>query len=112
LESGLIVLWKGSISNIPTGFVLCDGQNNTPDLRDKFIIGAGGTYNVNDSGGDPQHTHPISADTHEHAKLPNLPYDLAGFNPTARITSSGETATTDQGGSISPYYALAFIMRL
>ena len=38
--SGMIILWSGTISSIPTGFVLCDGQNNTPDLRDKFIIGA------------------------------------------------------------------------
>ena len=38
--SGMIILWSGTIASIPTGFVLCDGQNNTPDLRDKFIIGA------------------------------------------------------------------------
>lgn len=38
--SGMIILWSGTISSIPTGFVLCDGQNSTPDLRDKFIIGA------------------------------------------------------------------------
>ena len=37
---GSICLWSGNVSNIPTGWVLCDGQNNTPDLRDKFIIGA------------------------------------------------------------------------
>ena len=36
----MIILWSGTIASIPTGFVLCDGQNNTPDLRDKFIIGA------------------------------------------------------------------------
>jgi len=38
--SGMIILWSGTIASIPTGFVLCDGQFNTPDLRDKFIIGA------------------------------------------------------------------------
>ena len=38
--SGMIILWSGTIDSIPTGFVLCDGQFNTPDLRDKFIIGA------------------------------------------------------------------------
>ena len=38
--SGMIILWSGTIASIPTGFVLCDGQNSTPDLRDKFIIGA------------------------------------------------------------------------
>jgi len=111
MESGLTVLWSGAIADIPNCFVLCDGNNNTPDLRDKFIIGAGGSYNVDDSGGDPQHTHPFSADSHTHTKQPGPPNDLAGFDPTVQIWPSGETGTTDQDGSISPYYALAFIMR-
>jgi hypothetical protein len=37
---GGIVMWSGTIANIPTGWFLCDGSNSTPDLRDKFIIGA------------------------------------------------------------------------
>lgn len=46
LPFGTIVMWYGLIANIPTGWALCDGQNNTPDLRDKFVIGA-----TSDSGG-------------------------------------------------------------
>lgn len=38
--TGIIAMWSGSIGTIPTGWVLCDGTNGTPDLRDKFIIGA------------------------------------------------------------------------
>lgn len=38
--SGLILMWKGSIASIPTGWALCDGNNDTPDLRDRFIVGA------------------------------------------------------------------------
>ncbi len=40
LASGVIVAWSGAIANIPTGWALCDGSNGTPDLRDKFIVGA------------------------------------------------------------------------
>lgn len=40
IPAGLIAQWSGTIANIPTGWVLCDGTNSTPDLRDKFIIGA------------------------------------------------------------------------
>jgi len=43
---GGIIMWSGTIVNIPTGWALCDGSNNTPDLRNKFVIGAhsgGGT---------------------------------------------------------------------
>ena len=38
----MIVIWSGAIIDIPAGWVLCDGNNDTPDLRDKFLIGAGG----------------------------------------------------------------------
>jgi prepilin-type N-terminal cleavage/methylation domain-containing protein len=40
LPQGTIVIWSGSIASIPSGWVLCDGTNGTPDLRDKFIVGA------------------------------------------------------------------------
>ena len=64
---GLISLWYGSVSSIPTGYFLCDGTNGTPDLRDRFIRGAGSTYDPGDKGGSntsalstanlPAHTH-------------------------------------------------------
>ena len=40
VPSGLISMWSGTIASIPTGWVLCNGSNGTPDLRNKFIIGA------------------------------------------------------------------------
>tara|TARA_A100001388_G_scaffold254865_1_gene218916 strand:+ start:1737 stop:2564 length:828 start_codon:yes stop_codon:yes gene_type:complete len=40
IPSGVIMMWSGTIASIPSGFVLCDGSNSTPDLRDKFIVGA------------------------------------------------------------------------
>ena len=64
---GLISLWYGSVASIPAGYFLCDGTNDTPDLRDRFIRGAGSTYNPGDKGGAnsfklstanlPGHTH-------------------------------------------------------
>ena len=36
-QTGMIMLWYGSSNNIPSGWVLCNGGNNTPDLRSKFI---------------------------------------------------------------------------
>jgi hypothetical protein len=38
--SGMIMMWSGTIATIPTGWVLCNGSNSTPDLRNKFVIGA------------------------------------------------------------------------
>jgi hypothetical protein len=45
-SSGMILMWSGTIATIPTGWYLCNGANSTPDLRDKFVIGASA-----DSGG-------------------------------------------------------------
>ena len=44
-------MWSGPVSAIPAGWALCDGTNGTPDLRDRFIVGAGGGYDVGDTGG-------------------------------------------------------------
>jgi hypothetical protein len=38
--SGMIMMWSGTIATIPTGWVLCNGSNSTPDLRNRFVIGA------------------------------------------------------------------------
>jgi microcystin-dependent protein len=48
---GQITLWYGSVALIPSGWVLCNGSNGTPDLRGLFVVGAGGAYAVNDTGG-------------------------------------------------------------
>jgi hypothetical protein len=66
-DVGLICLWRGEVSTIPSGWQLCDGTNDTPDLRDKFIVGAGGGYTIGSKGGSihskltmqniPFHTH-------------------------------------------------------
>lgn len=54
---GGIIIWSGSVGTIPTGFSLCNGASGTPDLRDKFVVGAGSTYAVGASGGAATHTH-------------------------------------------------------
>lgn len=53
---GGIIIWSGSSSNIPKNWHLCDGTSGTPNLRDRFILGAGATYNVGDTGGEATHT--------------------------------------------------------
>ena len=60
--TGGIILWSGAANAIPTGWVLCDGQNSTPDLRNRFVVGAGDSYAVDATGGSADatlvsHTH-------------------------------------------------------
>ena len=62
IPSGGIIIWSGASNAIPTGWYLCDGQNSTPDLRDRFVIGAGSNYAVDATGGSADaivvsHTH-------------------------------------------------------
>lgn len=77
---GIICMWSGSISNVPSGWALCNGQNGTPDLRGRFVVGAGGAYSVGATGGAaqvtlttaqiPAHGHSgtaASAGSHSHA---------------------------------------------
>jgi len=74
VPSGVILLWSGSTGSIPSGYLLCDGTNGTPDLRDRFIIGAGNSYAVNATGGTADavvvsHTHAatVTDPGHQHA---------------------------------------------
>jgi hypothetical protein len=48
---GTVLLFHGLIGNIPAGFQACDGTNGTPDMRDKFVVGAGGAYAEDSTGG-------------------------------------------------------------
>ena len=52
LPKGIIVSWYGSIEEIPKGWALCDGNNTTPDLRNRFIIGGGDKYDIGQKGGN------------------------------------------------------------
>lgn len=56
VPQGLIAMWSGLDVDIPDGWALCDGTNALPDLRARFIIGAGGSYSVDGTGGNTQVT--------------------------------------------------------
>lgn len=108
---GMIVLWSGAIVDIPTGWHLCDGTTGTPDLRDRFIVGAGTTYNPGDAGGANTHTHTFTGDGHSHL----FPAGSAlGAGPVFddNTASTQVTGTTDASNNLPPYYALAYIMKI
>jgi len=58
--AGMIMLWSGSSATIPTGWVLCDGTNSTPDLRNRFVVGATSTYAVGATGGSANAPQPYT----------------------------------------------------
>jgi hypothetical protein len=68
IPAGVIMLWSGAVGAIPTGWLLCNGTSGTPDLRDRFVVGAGATYAVGVAGGTADaivvnHTHTFTGTT-------------------------------------------------
>ena len=102
VPSGAILLWSGSIGSIPAGWYLCNGSNGTPDLRNRFIVGAGSTYAVDATGGSADaivvsHTHTASSAVtdagHSH---------LITNNGSQSIGQAGSTRTSSDYSSGGP----------
>lgn len=88
IPAGVIVMWSGALSAIPVGWYLCDGANGTPNLKDRFVIGAGGAKSVGASGGST--TASLSA-----ANLPSHTHSFSGSTSTnGGHAHSGSTSTT------------------
>lgn len=139
VPAGAIIMWSGTVSNIPTGWHLCDGTNGTPDLRSKFIIGAGSglgsSFAPGSTGGSstltlgvanlPAHHHSWGVTSNFSPSDPatgvtyspqNLWSDNAGDHYPITLFSQGNAVTGDTGSGnpvdiMPPYYALAFIMK-
>ena len=115
---GGIIMWSGATNNIPSGWALCDGNNGTPNLQDKFIVGAGSSYAVDATG--------VSADATLVSHTHNLLYNHGSFGGSSgavtprsgnspvtpgisgRVSTEGSSATN---ANLPPYYALAYIMK-
>lgn len=120
---GAIIMWGGSITSIPSGWVLCNGSNGTPDLRNRFVVGAGNTYTVGAIGGNNEqsilaHEHTYSGNTDNNSSKKNV---VTGSSVTSEVPTPTHrhsySGTTDMGGGATidnrpPYYALAYIMRV
>jgi hypothetical protein len=138
IPTGVISLWYGSIGSVPTGWYLCDGANGTPDLRNRFVVGAGSTYSVAATGGSTDavvvsHTHTTTTTVtdpgHVHGQLGNgalcpgggsqVPLGNFGsaFSTASNTTGIGVSVTNATAGvsgtnaNLPPYYALAYIMK-
>jgi hypothetical protein len=132
IPSGLISMWSGTIASIPSGWVLCNGSNSTPDLRNRFIIGAhsdtaGVAYSTvtgsnTQTGGSKDsivvsHTHTatsvVTDPGHNHTLNKyyagtggDSPY-LNGFNQATPVTTSDPTGTSFTSISVATTNASA-----
>lgn len=94
---GGIIMWSGAIADIPTGWALCDGANGTPDLTDRFVMGAGDTYSPGDTGGAAAFTH-NSQGAHDHGGLLNHVDGAVAAHPS-HTHGENETEGEVQAGS-------------
>ena len=93
---GLIALWLGSTSAIPVGWYLCDGNNGTPDLRDKFLKVINNTSELGDTGGSNTHSHtPL---THTHTAIGTHTHTGSSGGPSE--STSGNTGSDQYATSV------------
>ena len=85
---GGIILWSGAQNAIPTNWNLCDGTNGTPDLRGQFVIGAGGSYNVGNTGGESEHTLTVN-------EMPSHNHTFTGNSHTHSLNLEGLTTSSN-----------------
>ena len=121
----MIILWSGAANAIPTGFVLCDGNNSTPNLSGRFVVGydaSNGDYDVNDTGGAesvtltlnqiPSHTHSYVGHTYPGSgpeqNQSGGPEDRTSFNVNKTTGSAGSGQSHENR---PPFYALCYIMK-
>lgn len=134
--AGMIMLWSGSSETIPSGWLLCDGANSTPDLRNRFVIGATSSYAVGATGGSADaivvsHTHAATVTDTGHTHVSTTTGRLQASNDGAILSVGGGTSSGGTTGSsttgitvsnstvgssgtnanLPPYYALCYIMK-
>ena len=122
---GGIILWSGSTGTIPSGWALCNGSNGTPDLRNRFVVGAGSTYAVNAKGGSANatlvsHNHTGSTNTtgnhkhtgsassagnHSHSQTPTGS-SIYGGGAQSGAGASGGSSNTGSAGAHTHSIAL------
>ncbi len=123
IPAGLIAIWSGASDAVPEGWRLCDGTNGTPDLRDKFVLGAGSSYAVGTSGGEgnviltvdqiPSHNHQVTigavGSVWGNEIGTGRSYTVRTIHNTVYTTSTGRTQPHN---NMPPYYALCYIMKI
>ena len=127
VPSGCILIWSGAEEELPEGWALCDGQDGRPDLRSRFVLGAGSGYAVSVTGGEESHILTMSElPRHNHTNSDHY----LNFKTGSNGASAGDTTVVVSGthqysnkavgytgedaahNNMPPYYALCYIIKL
>ena len=105
VPKGVIVMWFGNVSSIPSGWALCDGTNGTPDLRDKFVVGArqddGGQAMTSLAGGLTKSGGSTSI------LISNLPSHNHGLSVASAVSAGAHIHAVAAGGNPTGNFAIA-----
>ena len=119
IPQGLICMWSGS--TIPEGWALCNGENGTPDLRGRFVLGSSDSYAIGDVGGESEVTLTVEqmpSHNHVYDRAMSASSKLQSGTSTFGTVSSRLNANSTSAGNnqphnnMPPYYVLAYIMKL
>ena len=119
---GTIILWYGEAGDVPDGWAVCDGDNGTPDMRGRFLVGAGNRYSPGDAGGAASVTliaDQMPAHSHGYELRDDGNRDAAsGADCDDGVWHGDKTATSGSAGggqpheNRPPYKAIHFIVRV
>lgn len=128
IPRGLIAIWSGSADDVPKGWHLCDGEDGTPDLRGRFVLGASEEHEVGEDGGEetvtltvdqmPSHNHRADVEIGSNAALNKSGTSSARF--AQALSGSGKTyesnvasnGSSKPHNNMPPYYVLCYIMKV
>jgi len=121
IPSGVIMMWSGAADAIPSGFVLCNGQNSTPDLRNRFVVGATDTYSVGATGGATS-TNAVLGSVVVYTGTEDNPNQVQDASSSYNGINNKNSRDRHQHGTdinhthsniptLPPYYALCYIMK-
>ena len=124
LPPGCIVIWSGGADRVPAGWALCDGEEGRPDLRDRFVLGAGTVHPVGETGGEedhvltedemPEHVH--NAGTLLSSSIGGGWYAFAASTATSAKKffqqSSSQKGASQPHNNMPPYYVMCYIIKL
>jgi len=119
IPAGTIMMWYGESATIPVGWALCDGNNGTPDLRGRVVVGVNTSDasfdSVGKTGGHKEmqsHTHDLYGDNNGDVAYTPFQYPLLA--EANNVTSTYAVGTTGSGdsGNLQPYHCLHYIMKV
>ena len=90
IPAGIICMWSGTLATLPSGWALCDGSNGTPDLRDRFIVGAASGQDPGATGGAATHGHTVTQPA-DHAALSHAGATVADHAALSHSAHAGAT---------------------